>query len=166
MLSDSTRQARVAVASTCAICLFGVFTVSSVLHDPQWPLLPRDLDLVELWTEVETLVRAARDEGLQAEGFDILQDASNDITTYSGFSRALKMVMRVKPGGLVAMAPDCSSFGFGPSSVSGRAKANLKETLQESLSGPAIYRPPLLLFSCTWLLLEKLSASWRIRLGP
>jgi hypothetical protein len=126
MSPDSTCKARVAVASSCAICLFGVFTVSSVLHDPQWSLQPRDLDLVELWTEAETLVRAARDEGLQSEGFDILQDAGNDITTYSGFSRALKMVMRVKPGGLVAMAPDCSSFGFGPSSVSGRRKGQFE----------------------------------------
>lgn len=124
--SGLCRQQRIALALACTVTMFGVCTVASVIHDPQWLNVPRDLDLVELWTEAETLVRSARGGGLQAEGFDILQDSTKDFTTFSGFSAALKLVMRLKPGGLLAMAPDCSSFVFGPSSQSGRKKGNFE----------------------------------------
>ena len=111
----------------CVITLFGVFTISGVLQDPQFTNLPRDLDCVELWTEAQTLVQAARREGLQAAAFDIQQDpATRDITTCTGFTEALRLVMRLKPGGLLAMAPDCSSFVFAPTSQSGRKRGQFE----------------------------------------
>ena len=113
---------RPAIALTCSIVMFGIYTVNSVVSDPAWATLPRDLDAVELWTEAETIVKAAAAAGLHAEGYDILKDASQDLRTANGFRGALRLVMRLKPGGLLAMAPDCSSFGFGPSSLSGRKK--------------------------------------------
>lgn len=113
---------RPAIALTCSIVMFGIYTVNSVVSDPAWATLPRDLDAVELWTEAETIVKAAAAAGLRAEGYDILKDASQDLRTANGFRGALRLVMRLKPGGLLAMAPDCSSFGFGPSSLSGRKK--------------------------------------------
>ena len=113
---------RPSIALTCTIVLFGLYTVSSVVGDPAWATVPRDLDVVELWTEAETIVKAAAATGLKAEGYDILKNVSQDLTTASGFQGALRLVMRLKPGGLLAMAPDCSSFGFGPSSLSGRKK--------------------------------------------
>ena len=103
---------RPSIALTCTIVLFGLYTVSSVVGDPAWATVPRDLDVVELWTEAETIVKAAAAAGLKAEGYDILKGVSQDLTTASGFQGALRLVMRLKPGGLLAMAPDCSSFGF------------------------------------------------------
>jgi len=66
-------------------------------------------------------------------GFDIARSpgVSNvpgqgceDFTHIDGFQNALKLVMRLRPGGLLAMAPDCSSFGFGPSSLTLRTSMN------------------------------------------
>lgn len=115
-----------AIAVACAITLFDTFTVSSVLSNPEFAGIPRDLDVLELWTEAETVVQAARAKGLRAEGFDILQDPCRDLTTASGFKAALTLVLRLKPGGLLTMAPDCSSFVFGPTSTSGRKKGSFE----------------------------------------
>ena len=105
-------------AMLCAITLFGCFTVNSVMHDPYWNSGPRDLDLVELWSGVEALARHGESIGLRTACHDRLKDPGNpqyDITTLSGFSTALKLVMRIREGGLLAMGPDCSSFVFAPS---------------------------------------------------
>lgn len=111
----------------CAITLFGTFTVNSVMHDPYWNSTPRDLDLVELWSGVEALARHAQFLGLRAACHDKLKDPAipqYDITTLEGFSAALKLVMRIREGGLLAMGPDCSSFVFASSPHAQRSSAN------------------------------------------
>ena len=104
-----------------ALRLFGIYTVYDVLRDPSFAALPRDLDVVELWSGVGSLVSAAKASGLQAEGFDIIRvkgvtdvpgEGNEDILTVFGFRKALSLVFRLKPGGLVWCAPVCSSFGF------------------------------------------------------
>lgn len=119
-------------ALACTVCLFSIYTVAYILDSSEWGSLPRDLDVVELWSGAGTTARAAQERGLQAAEFDKYRvpgqtdvpGASNeDFTTLTGFKRAVSLVMRLRPGGLLGMAPDCSSFGFGPSSVCQRRAA-------------------------------------------
>ena len=116
--SSPGRGARIGIH---ALRLFGIYTVYDVLRDPSFAALPRDLDVVELWSGVGSLVSAAKASGLQAEGFDIIRvkgvtdvpgEGNEDILTVFGFRKALSLVFRLKPGGLVWCAPVCSSFGF------------------------------------------------------
>jgi hypothetical protein len=111
----------------CTITLFGTFTVHSVMHDPYWNSSPRDLDLAELWSGVEALARYGEVLGLQTACHDQLKDLGNsryDITTLEGFSAALKLVMRIRVGGLLGMGPDCSSFVFASSPHAQRKATN------------------------------------------
>jgi hypothetical protein len=117
-------QQKAALALACTITLFARYSANSILADPELHKHPRDLDVVELWAGVQSVTLAARAWGLQAESFDILQNNQNDITTHSGFLKAVALVMRLKPQGLLAMAPVCSSFVFASSSVTLRSKAN------------------------------------------
>ena len=88
---------------------------------------PKNLDVVELWSGVESIVAAARGltgpggRRLSAEGFDKYRSVGSsdrpgsgceDITCIDGFRNALKLLYRTRRGGLLWMAPTCSSFGF------------------------------------------------------
>jgi hypothetical protein len=119
-----TTAQKTSLALLCSVQLFSTFTVSSIVFDPELSRVPRDLDVVELWAGVRSVELAALAEGLQAESFDILQGQGYDITTQAGFAKALSLVMRLKPRGLLAMAPVCSSFVFASTSVSCRKKSN------------------------------------------
>ena len=70
----------------------------------------RRIDVVELWSGVASIAKAARARSLAAETFDIADDPEQDILKKSGFNIALDMVLRIRPGGLLWMAPVCSSF--------------------------------------------------------
>ena len=100
-----------------SLVVFDQFTVESVLKDPLYSNCVRDLDVVELWSGVGTVVAAGAALGLQALSFDgdcVPGDAENaeDTTSRVGFLQALSYIMRLKIGGLLHMAPACSSFGF------------------------------------------------------
>lgn len=95
----------------CAtLVVFQRFTVDSVLKDPTYHNIGRDVDIVELWSGVGTDVAAGAALGLQALPFDRdrvpgeTEDAE-DIASKVGFLRALGYVMRLKVGGLLHMAP-------------------------------------------------------------
>ena len=90
----------------------------------------RDLDVVELWSGAGHIAGAARESGHVAAEFDIeripghtnvVGPTSEDITTKGGFRKALRLVLRLRAGGLLWMAPLCSSFVF-PNS--GKCKRN------------------------------------------
>ena len=120
---DTQRKA----AMLCIITLFGRFTVNNIMYDPQWMAIPRDLDVVELWSGVEAIAQCALAHGLQAECHDQLKDPNNpifNIANMVGFLAALKMVMWLRVGGLLAMGPDCSSFVFAPSSLAKRKRGS------------------------------------------
>jgi len=77
----------------------------------------RDLDVVELWSGAGHIAGAARESGHVAAEFDIERipghtnvagPTSEDITTKGGFRRALRLVLRLRAGGLLWMA---SNFG-------------------------------------------------------
>lgn len=103
-------------AKQCQLKLFGN-TVKSILEAND--LRDRDLDVVELWSGVGSIVKAARNH--VAVPFDInrrpgvtdLEGPGNeDITSPAGFNKALDYVLRLRPSGLLFMAPVCSSFSF------------------------------------------------------
>jgi hypothetical protein len=102
----------------CPLELFG-HTVRDVMTDPSLSDLQRDVDVVELWSGVGSIVAAAQE--YKALPFDIARcpgvtdvagPETEDITCQLGFEKAMKYVFRLRPSGLLFMAPVCSSFGF------------------------------------------------------
>ena len=115
-----------------AVCLFGYITL-------EWALQhgggqgTRDLDVVELWSGVGNVAAAARDNGHSAAEFDLDRvpgytnvpgPSNEDITTEAGFLKALGLVLRLRPAGLLWMGPLCSSFVFPDSSHCKRKASN------------------------------------------
>ena len=102
-----------ALLSCLRLSVFGI-TLSEVLQESRYEPDARDLDMAEIFTTAQTLVLAAQALGLQAEPYDVLQ-GHEDACTLAGWLHMLSLVMRLRVGGLLCVAPDCSSFGFGPS---------------------------------------------------
>ena len=96
--------------------MFGI-TVSSVLDSASGQ---RDLDVVELWSGVEAVVSVAKADGSTAMPFDKFRtpgvtdtddpDTTEDMLLEVGFRRALSLVLQLRPGGLIWMAPVCSAW--------------------------------------------------------
>ena len=116
----------------CSLLIFGL-TVSSVLDSA---CEQRDLDVVELWSGVAAIVSAAEAAGFTAKPFDKFRilgvtdtndpNTTEDILLEAGFRRALSLVLRLRPGGLLWMAPVCSSWIF----------LNLRNTKRTRVGGP------------------------------
>ena len=116
----------------CTLLIFGL-TVASVLDSASEQ---RDLDVVELWSGVESIVSAARAAGFTAMPFDKFRnegvtdtddpETTEDILLEAGFRRALSLVLRLRSGGLLWMAPVCSSWIF----------LNLSRTMRTKIGGP------------------------------
>lgn len=98
------------------------FSVQEILDDEHLEPTCRDLDCVELWSGVASVHGAAVGIGAASVAFDRdrivgvtdnkASTTTEDITCYNGFKHALGLVMRLRPGGLLWMAPVCSSFLF------------------------------------------------------
>lgn len=71
----------------------------------------RDIDVLEFWAGVGSIARAARRRGMRAETIDKDHGSeTNNLLTSKGFLHAINLVLRLKIGGLLWMAPVCSSF--------------------------------------------------------
>ena len=97
--------------------IFGM-TVASVLQDPI-AQGARDLDCAELFCGVGAIWRAAQRAGLSAAGYDLNRipgetnsggARSEDICCVVGFLNALAVVLRLRAGALLWVAPMCNSF--------------------------------------------------------
>ena len=96
--------------------MFGL-TVSSVLDSASEQ---RDLDVVELWSGSEAIVSAAQASGFTAMPFDKFRirgvtdsddpDTTEDMLFGAGCRRASNRALRLRPGGLLWMAPVCPSW--------------------------------------------------------
>ena len=93
----------------------------------------RDLSCVELWAGVGSIARAAGSEGMDVIAMDINRipgetnvsgPKTENILLKQGFMSALRTVLRLRPSGLLWMAPVCSSFVFMNSSNCKRTKEN------------------------------------------
>ena len=110
-----------AIAETCSLVLFGM-TVAAVLD--MEPTMPRDLDVLEVFTLAKTIEEAATSRNFKAETFDFMNPGQENVRTETGFWQLLNLLLRVKEDGLVTLAPDCRSFVFAPSSKTKRTKQN------------------------------------------
>ena len=114
---------------TCTLIIFG-FTVSSVLDNPQWSSLPRNLDVAEFWAGVGNIAKNAEEANLRTltveKGADPLLQ---DLLTETGFLHGVGRIMQLRPGGLLTMAPVCSSWGFANTANTGRNKNNFRGNL-------------------------------------
>ena len=93
-----------------------------------------ELDLLELWSGVGSVVAAGRAENLSATGYDTRDALDQDLTTEGGFKNALALVLSLRKDGLLIMAPDCSSFSFPNSS-------RCKRKFTNSFKGDENYPP-------------------------
>lgn len=120
-------------ARHCSLLLFGL-TVAQVLTSPAWNNAARDLQVVELWSGVGHVAAAARKHGLRAATFEKNDDPLQNFLHQPGFMAAVTLVMRLAPGGLLAMGPTCSSFVWANSAKNQRKEDN-------SWTGDPEYQP-------------------------
>ena len=59
--------------------------MEDILQDVQLTQLPRDLDVLEVFTMAASVANAARNLGHRAETFDYLNVGTHSITTVAGF---------------------------------------------------------------------------------
>jgi hypothetical protein len=111
------------LARACSIVIHG-FTVASILDSTQWRAQPRNLKVLELWAGVGSVAAAARLRGLTAATFEKTDSPLQDFRALEGFLTAVGLIMGLSEGGLLAMAPTCSSFGFANVSRTKRSRAN------------------------------------------
>lgn len=106
---------RTALAQTLPYALHGL-TIAAILASPMWSSFPKDLDVVELWSGVGAVAAAGAAAGLQVSVFEINNDPVDNFFTETGFLKAIQLISRLRPGGLLHMGPTCSSFVFPNSS--------------------------------------------------
>ena len=105
----------------------GVITIMGITIAAALATAPtlRDLQVVELWSGVGSIVAAADRHNYNTAAFDLNRlpgvtdvpgSHCEDITTSEGFKMAISLVLRLGPGALLALGPDCSSFTFPNSS--------------------------------------------------
>ena len=105
----------------------GVITIMGITIAAALATAPtlRDLQVVELWSGVGSIVAAAEKHNYNTAAFDLNRvpgvtdvpgSHCEDITTSEGFKKAISLVLRLGPGALLALGPDCSSFTFPNSS--------------------------------------------------
>jgi len=105
----------------CPLRIFDL-TVDAVLSVPAWTQVPRDLACIEVFSGVGSVTSAALARGFAASSYDKNRvpgttdcpqsPRCEDITTEVGFKNTVRLVMRLRVGGLLWLAPVCSSWGF------------------------------------------------------
>ena len=80
------------------------------LADVLGKTVERRLDVVELWSGVGSIARAAKAKSFAAETFDFVDSPDQNILKKDGFELALALVLQIREGGLLWLAPVCSSF--------------------------------------------------------
>ena len=84
----------------------------------------RTLDVLEVFSGAGNLWKACAAMGLAARGFDNRQSVEEDVGLFDGFMLLLLLVMSVKEGGLIWLAPPCSWWIFLSHHNHQRAKSN------------------------------------------
>ena len=114
-----------------AVCVFGL-TLEDALKLPE-AVGAREVDVVELWCGVGSIVAAASAATYVVRKFDKFRvpevtdqegPASEDLLSSWGFLSAVRCVLAIRTGGLLWMAPVCSSFVFMNSSKCKRKVGN------------------------------------------
>ena len=126
-------------------CLVFVFRlcINDVLRS-NIATVARDLDVLDGFCGAGAMHKSAAQQGFRAEAFDKFripgvtdlssQCSTEDLTVEAGFQRVLRLVLRLRSGGLLIMGPPCSSF------VMLNAK-NCKRNLMNDFRGDEGYKP-------------------------
>lgn len=133
--------------------IFG-YTVDEVLVDKRWCRLPRNLDVVEMEAGIAAVTKGARTRGHRAEPYDKKIDpVRQNLLTQVGFEYALELTFRLRPGGLLGQAPQCSSWGGLNTSKTCRSKENVAgdETYHAVADGNMMAEITWFLFSVAFL---------------
>ena len=85
--------------------------------------LVRDLDFVELFAGEGQLSQAMTAAGLSSARYEIKDSAANNILSTAGFFRAVRLILRLRHGGLVWSGTPCSSWTFMNRGTSRRSAA-------------------------------------------
>ena len=99
----------------------------------------RRLSVVELWSGVGSVAAAARKRNLAAitldrEGSPSSTHFTEDLLTHHGFMEAVQLVLNIVTGGLLFMAPVCSSFTW-------LCSSQCKRTRENDHMGDLMYKP-------------------------
>ena len=92
---------------------------------PHFLEIDRNIDGVEVFAGVQSVVCAARTKGFKLLPFDILIAKEHDLTTTAGLKLVLESVFAIKEHGLVWLAPVCSSWVWMSRSNTKRSKDRL-----------------------------------------
>ena len=93
-------------------------SVDDVLRGPLADV-ERNIDIVEMFTHASSVYKAGAILGFSVSAFDKFRvpavtdvegEASEDIVSRSGFLNAVRLIGKLRVGGLLTMAPPCSSF--------------------------------------------------------
>lgn len=149
-VTRNTMQVEWSLASRCCSAIvhghtLGMFASAEV---------ERDIEVLEIWAGVGSIARAAGRRGMRAETIDKDHGSeTSNLLTSKGFLHAINLVLRLKIGGLLWMAPVCSSFVWLSSSHAKRGPENdfrgdqTQEFVQEGNLGAEI---AMFLFVLAW----------------
>ena len=84
----------------------------------------RDLDCLELFAGKYRLTAAVQDAGFTALPFDKVLDPEQNVLCEGGFELAFRLLLRVRPGGLLWAAPECKTWVFVSRSTYKRSNSN------------------------------------------
>ena len=80
----------------------------------------RDLDFLETFSGDGSVTRGLAHMGFTGAAMDLRVDPNHDLMTQAGFLATLRLLARIRPGGLFWAAPPCSSWVFLNMGTSGR----------------------------------------------
>ena len=103
---NASRRAIAMAACTGMVALHLTFPMMVALAETQ----VRKTDVAEVFCGVGSIWKAGAAFGYHCEGFDKDMDQGMNVFYANGLEELVKMVGRVKPGGLLWISPDCSSF--------------------------------------------------------
>jgi hypothetical protein len=103
---NASRRAIAMAACTGMVALHLTFPMMVALAETQ----VRKTDVAEVFCGVGSIWKAGAAFGYHCEGFDNDMDQGMNVFYANGLEEVVKMVGRVKPGGLLWISPDCSSF--------------------------------------------------------
>ena len=96
------------LTGACRFVAFG-WTVLEAMEQASLANQQRDLDVVEIFSVSQSLVKAAKARDLSAESYDYMNKHQSDITTEVGFFQAVKLVMRLRLGAIGDRQSVCCS---------------------------------------------------------
>ena len=124
----------------------------------------RDADAFELFGGHGAITRNIIDQDMVCTMMDKEANPNEDITTEQGFLLAVRLLMRVKCGGLTWAAPTCWSWIWLCRAISGRSKAN--PAGNEDTNPKIHYQNRIVIITSILLFIAWLRGTWYVIENP